>query len=149
MEKKAKNNVKRNALLESLLIHARNIFYFLFNEYNNKQPDDVLVLNHFNYSKEWDTFKKFQLEKDIFVDLKKRIAKEIAHLSFARIKKAEENNNWDIRFEIDLIEGIDKFIEYVPKNLLDDDWKNSQSIRSKIFSDENNLFFKKYFYSTH
>lgn len=142
------NEIKKHACLESLLIHARNIFYFLFNEYNSKQPDDVLALNYFNDSKEWVNYKKTQQKKEIFVGFKKRISKEIAHLSFKRIKNIEDNNNWDLHFVIDLIEGIDKFFSLVQPELIDSCWLNYKTIRNKLDSDKDNFLFNMWVFGT-
>ena len=143
------NHLKKHAFLESLLIHARNIFYFLYNEFNDKWPDDVLVAHYLPNSQEWNQFKHSQLKKDIFVDFRKRIAKEIAHLSFDRLHKSDENKNWDIHFVIDLLEGIDKFIELVPGDLLHEDWKYYNTLKDKIYDNMDKLVFNQYVCSTH
>lgn len=146
---KEQHSIKNHAFLESLLIHARNIFFFLYNDYNPKYPKDVLALHFVSNIDEWNEFKQTQLAKNIYKDFRKRIAREIAHLSFNRIDKTEKNIGWDLHFVIDLIQGIDKLIECVPSELFHKDWEKYKSLRNKICSDEENLLFKKWVYSTH
>ena len=81
------NDTKRHAFLESLLIHARNVYCFLYNDFNKNQKDDVLALYFINNVNEWNTFKTIQMQKDIYFNFTQRINKEIAHLSFTRTQK--------------------------------------------------------------
>ena len=94
---KEKDDIKKHAFLESLLIHSRNIFYFLYNKENPNYPDDVLSI-HFIDSDEWYQFRNSQINLNVFVDFRTRIAKEIAHLTYARLNKTSNNINWNISF---------------------------------------------------
>ena len=47
-----KNNVIKHAFLESLLIHARNIFYFLYSV--EPKNDDVIIEHYISNSKDWE-----------------------------------------------------------------------------------------------
>lgn len=148
LNQKENNDIKRHTFLESLLIHARNVYCFLYNEYNKNQKDDVLALYYIKNVDEWITFKKTQIPKDVFIDFTKRINKEIAHLSFTRTQKTEQDK-WDISFVIDLVEGVDKFLNMTPSSLLDKDWENYQSVKDQIYLNKENFLFSKWVYSTH
>ena len=143
-----KDNIKMHAFLESLLIHSRNVFYFLYNDENPKYKDDVLSI-HFIQLDEWNEFRNSQINLEIFKGFRQRIAKEIAHLTYSRLEKNSENIKWDIRFVVPLIKGIDKFIELAEKDLLHSDWNNYQFLKKKLSAVILNKTFTQLAYSTH
>jgi hypothetical protein len=145
---KEKSDIKKHAFLESLLIHARNIFYFLYNDENPKYPDDVLSI-HFIDSDEWNQFRNYQINLDVFIDFRTRIAKEIAHLTYARLNKTADNINWDISFVYNLRDGIDKFVDLVEDDLLHSEWEKYNLVKEKLSLIEINNPYAQYVYSTH
>ena len=142
-----RNEIIRHALLESLLIHARNIFYFLYE--SNPKPDDVVIEDYIPKSNMWNNFKVEELKKAFYKDFRFRVGKEIAHLTYNRLEKTEENKYWNLSFVIGLLEGIEKFIELVPSELLHDDWGKYQILKDKISHKKSSIDLLKYAYSTH
>jgi hypothetical protein len=72
-----------NAILESFLLHTRNLIDFFF----GKDVDDDVVATHFlDHPKE--------IMKPDVLDISRKINKKLAHLTWTRIK--EEKTEWQI-----------------------------------------------------
>src|SRR4051812_31732976 len=79
--------VARNADIESFVLHVRILTQFLYP--NKPKPGDVIAADYFERPAAWSDVRPKQLPKQ----LKRVIARgseEVAHLSFARLGKAED-----------------------------------------------------------
>jgi len=82
----------RNALLESFAIHARTLLQFLYSESPN--GDWVIAEDFFDVPETWfqgRPQKSFRLG-----ELTRRVAKEVAHLSYDRLLVRPEKKPWNI-----------------------------------------------------
>ncbi len=112
----------RNAILESFLIHARNIIEFMYNDKNSRKDD--IAANDFTYkTKNW---KEIRLPQSDFLNEQyKRAHKKLAHLTYYR---QEDTGGWNlskIKYEIDCCFKI--FVENVSKDELGERWKDFDS----------------------
>lgn len=111
-----------NAVLEAFVVHARNLIYFLFA--TKAKQDHVIAADFFENADLWT---KNRPSKSAY--LKKaeiRANKEIAHLSYERIKVTPETKPWEfnkLSNAINEVFGI--FFEKVPKHLLGNRWGNT------------------------
>ncbi len=100
------NSEISNALLESLLLHVRNIYNFLTKKEDNTkyldkegQPKEILAIHYFNNESKW----KNQIDR-LFPYCKKELSSKkesltlindhLAHITYSR---AETKINWDCR----------------------------------------------------
>lgn len=81
-------------LLESFTIHARNLHTFLFRSRGDRgvQKDDALAEDYFS-NDEWSHLRP--RKEDTLAPLSKRVAKEIAHISYSRGSISDEAKNWN------------------------------------------------------
>ncbi len=102
-----------NVYLECFTLHGRVLLDFF---YSKPQQDDV-VAEH--YITNWN-----EICPDMHDGLKKlsyRVGKEVAHLTYARLKVVPEAKGWDyVAIEQELQKIINKFFENVPKKLVVD-----------------------------
>lgn len=115
------NGILNNAIIESFAMHIRNIIQFFYKD--NPQPSDVVAADCFSDPSTWDN-----ICPQITVNLQKaksRAHKEIAHLTYDRIKVTPEKKPWPYQ-EIykDLVYLLQIFLNSVPSNLLSDHWKS-------------------------
>jgi len=111
-----------NALLESFVIHVRGLMDFLYKD--KPREDDVVAQDYFATLGEWGNHRPPLPE--ILKKAKKRAGKEIAHLTYERLKVTPDTKPWlflEITNEINKVMGI--FLENVPQNKLGSRWKNS------------------------
>ena len=104
-----------NALLESFLVHARNLIQFLYPERPFKT--DVLAKHFFDEPERWDS-----LGGDLPEGLKsvaRRANKLLAHITYDRIEMVGEKKQWD-RGEIHdaIIARVDLFASNARPELL-------------------------------
>jgi hypothetical protein len=85
------NQFEINSFLEVFNLHTRNLLDFLFPPFN-LQLDDVLAQHFFTDS---DAFQKRLPELVDREKIRKRIAKEMAHLTYKRIGISLEDKQWD------------------------------------------------------
>ncbi len=114
------DDVVRNALLESFLIHARSVADFLWGTTADK-PDDIRARHYLVHS----TSASSPLSPpSVPVDWRTRVNKEIAHLTDGRLAVTPETKGWRfnlIREELDSAMGA--FLEIVPPQTLSPEWK--------------------------
>lgn len=96
IENKFISDYNKNSILESFIIHARNLIDF-FNGKESKKDDDIL-LRDFNVNK--DLYKVFvyhplELEKTEIEKQYDRMCKEISHLTYKRTNN-ENFKQWDL-----------------------------------------------------
>lgn len=97
------NVVEKNVVLESFLIHARCLFDFLYPS-SDTRPNDVIVDDFFDNPNEFR--KKLPSSLPIESYLKYRTGKEIAHLTYDRLKVTPEKKGWQIGDVHDQIVGV-------------------------------------------
>jgi len=106
----SENLVIKNALIESFLVHERNIIDFLLN--NKKYDDDIICKDLLENEKE--LFNKSEVDK--MKEIKYKINKEISHLTKARCK--DEKTGWNMSdITCPLLEYFEKFINEVNPKL--------------------------------
>ena len=97
-----------NALIESFAIHARNLFFFFYTGVKSRKKDDVLAEDYAINKKE---FRTHRTKKTLLSNITKRVAKQIAHLTYHRAVYNKKTKPWkmqDIRKKLD--KTIDAFI---------------------------------------
>ncbi len=106
-----------NALLESFNIHARGLLDFLWRD--TARPDDMLACH---YSTRWPALRP-QTLPPVLDDLNRRVGKEIAHLTYTRLKTPKpEDRPWNYPAIMSEMEKLlDAFLRTVPDECLCDD----------------------------
>jgi len=115
----AGQGVINNALVESFVIHARALLYFLYAE--SPHPDDVIAEDFLPAPDEWAKIRspKTELPKTTH----KSVGKEAAHLTYARLHVTPETKGWAfLQIEEDIGTALSRFLEVVPKSLLGPRW---------------------------
>ncbi len=113
----------QNALLESFIIHVRALLDFFYT--NDPKSDDIVALDYFSDKELWKTLRP-TLSRTLRI-AKKRAGKEVAHLTYARLKTSPENKTWafmDITTEVQAIVSI--FLKNTPGSLLASQWESPQ-----------------------
>jgi len=107
------NLVINNSLIESFGIHARCILDFLCKD--TGKEDDILAIDFFDDPKEWSQYIK---EKSSMLDeINTRVGKELAHLTYARLKVTLEEKRWNKKKIVREINVLFKyFLEKIPKS---------------------------------
>lgn len=85
------NQLEKNAYLEDFNLHVRNLLDFLY-PLTNIKPDDVLAKHFFDKQEEFQS-KLPEIENREFI--RKRIAKEMAHLTYQRLEVTPEEKPWE------------------------------------------------------
>jgi len=111
--------VLNNAMLESFTIHVRGLIFFLFPE--NTKLDDVLA-NH--YVVDVAAYEAARGPKsNILKKAQSRAAKEVAHLTYERLKVTAEIKPWafiEIATEVNRVVKI--FLQYADQSKLSESW---------------------------
>jgi len=109
------NNFVLNALLESFLVHARNLMDFLWKK--NFKGDDITCKDFFSQN-----CNSIRSGKDVVLmgmsikGLKDMINKQISHLTSSRSKEPEEKTKWYVlKMACDMRKYLDKFIKKADK----------------------------------
>ncbi len=71
-----------NAALESFTIHARNLLDFLYPQ--GAREDDVIADDYFPIPDDWQ--KRRTVKTQILENVHRRVGKEVAHLTYARLE---------------------------------------------------------------
>lgn len=95
--------LEKNVMLESFLLHARCLFDFLYPS-GDTRPDDVIADDFF----EDPTVFRAQIPSSLPIEtyLKHRTGKEIAHLTYDRLKVTPEKKVWQVGEVHDQIVGV-------------------------------------------
>jgi len=110
----------QNALLESFIIHVRALLDFFYTDV--PKSDDIVAIDYFSDKERWITIRP-ELSRTLRI-ARKRAGKEVAHLTYARLKTSPENKIWafmDIAKEIQAVVSL--FVDHVPKSLLAGQWQ--------------------------
>lgn len=114
------DDVVSNALLESFTIHARALMDFF---YPSEKPEatDVIAQDFFVDAQAWADVRGDQPE--IFGKARRRVNKEIAHLTYDRQAVTPALKGWDLNaLGGPILEISNKFLANVPKRLLGLRW---------------------------
>lgn len=111
--------VLRNALLESFTIHARVLLDFLFDE--KPRHDDVVAADFFvdrDAPAHWRPEMPAALS-----EVDRRVGKEVAHLTYARLELTDESKRWHFRqIAAELHHLLTQFARSVDPSLLAEEW---------------------------
>lgn len=113
-----------NAVLESFLTHMRNLIDFLYLKGHEANNDWILAEDYF--CGEEDEWRKERGDMSrLLEESKVRAAQELAHLSYARLKRTGENKNWSfLSIAAELDSGLKTFTRLVSEELLHDVWND-------------------------
>ena len=125
----AKGSMLNNALLESFLVHTRNLLHFLFPE--NAHVTDVLAVHFFDEPDRWKRVRgplppKLKIVKD-------RANKRMAHITYGPNEVGGEEKQWGYYGIFDEIQVlVDVFVRNAKQELLHDDWDDvSKSLAAR------------------
>ena len=105
--------VINNAFLESFGIHARNLLDFLYAE--RPQHDDVVAEDWFSSDVKWHQIRP--VKSEALKKVHKRVAKELAHLTYARLCVTPETKTRPfIDIFNDIRKVLDVFLDSVPED---------------------------------
>ncbi len=108
-----------NAVLESFTLHARALLDFLYTE--KPQADDEIAEDYFDDPLQWPNARPEETESLKMIH--KRVGKEVAHLTYARLDITPEAKQWpfvQIAYEINI--AFSEFLKRVPTDRLSEDW---------------------------
>ncbi len=104
-----------NALLESFTIHTRSLLDFLYSP-SRPKGDDVVAEDFFDDPKVW--YRQRPAKSDLLKGVHKRVAKEVAHLTYARIGITPEAKQWQFNaIAVELVQVFQKFANLLPADL--------------------------------
>lgn len=110
-----------NAVLESFTVHARVLLCFLFDDF---PKDDDAVADDFLSGQDWAAIRG-EVPAALVVT-RKRVGKEIAHLTYARLAVTAESKQWAFLEIADAMERvIQRFLAAVPKEVLGPSWRHA------------------------
>lgn len=116
-----KNHLLRSAFIEVFLLHGRILYHFFYRQKPHKkrckepEKDDVIV-EDFLSNKSFKSFKRERANKEEIDKIfpMKRVNKELAHLSYYRLKKTPKTKQWDIN---NIYNKISKTVNAFLKNV--------------------------------
>lgn len=123
-------SIINNALLESFTVHAKVIIDFLYSD--GGSDNDVSAADFFANPGEWIRARpaRTAMLKEMEIDLRYRVAKEIGHLTYDRHVDAPERKPWQfMRIAKEVNVALDVFLEMVPEQLLGPRWKDVKQQR--------------------
>lgn len=104
-----------NALLESFAIHLRALIDFLWER--DVKPDDALAKDFFETPNQWQEMRP--VIPAVFSSVRKRVGKEIAHITYARLHVEPEAKPWPItEMAQEMHAALAIFIDYADAALL-------------------------------
>jgi hypothetical protein len=112
------NQIIFNALLESMIVHARIVLDFLYCK--RLKPDDAIASDYFLSSSSWEPFlpKKSKALRAVL----DRSNKEMAHLSYLRPGVSSDKRPWNIiEIKKDIKNIVNLFLDKADANLLHSD----------------------------
>lgn len=104
-----------NPILESFTLHARALLDFLYAE--KPKVDDVIAEDYFDTPADWLTARPNKTE--LLGAIHKRVGKEIAHLTYARLDVIAEEKQWQFAQIANEMNAVfDTFLTSVAKEKL-------------------------------
>jgi hypothetical protein len=114
--------VATNAFLESFTVHARALVGFFFG--GQIDPEDMVARDFFDPPSQWAGVRKKM--PAALKPVGARVAKEVAHLSYARLSVTPEAKGWDVpAITAAIIDLAGKFGNSVDPELLALEWKHA------------------------
>ena len=108
-----------NAVLESFTLHARVLLDFLYAE--KPKVDDVIAEDYFDTPADWLTARPKKTEQ--LGVIHKRVGKEVAHLTYARLDVTAEEKQWQFAQIANEMNAVfDTFLTNVTKEKLGPSW---------------------------
>lgn len=114
----------RNALLESFVIHARNLIAFIWSGSSNS--DDVLAEDFFPNPQNWHSTRPEM--STLLSETKRRVNKLAAHLTYTRLSISGAQKVWrfiDIAKELQTV--FELFVQSAPQNIVQVLTENSEA----------------------
>jgi len=109
-----------NAFLESFTIHTRALLQFLFPK--DPKPDDVLAEDYFENPSAWLELRG-ELPEALGI-VNRRVGKEIAHLTYARLDVTPETKGWNIPVIWEaVLRLMQTFAKNAPRGQLGPSWQ--------------------------
>ena len=106
-----------NALVESFAIHLRNMLDFLWHNKPKRKSDWVIAADFFPSPSDWEKLRP-EISQPL-LDSRVRAAKEIAHLTYARLAVEPAEKDWDVRqIANEVTRVVETFIRHVPMQFL-------------------------------
>jgi hypothetical protein len=121
--------VLNNAMLESFAVHVRGLIFFLFPE--NVQSDDVLATHFVSDPAAFETARG--VKSEILKKAQSRAGKELAHLTYERLKVTAEIKPWrfvEIATEVDRVMKI--FLQHADQSKLSEAWRRERNSRTIV-----------------
>jgi len=113
-----------NATLEAFAIHIRSLLDFFYLDREKAKPDDVLAEHYFSEPGDWIRDRP-ELSKSKIKEIKTRVAKEVAHLTYERNRIAEIEWDWPIlEYKSVILDALEVFLQNVDNANLSDRWKS-------------------------
>jgi hypothetical protein len=123
-------SIINNALLESFAVHAKVIIDFLYSD--GLADNDVSALDFVPDPGDWIRARpaKSAVLKEMEIDLRYRIAKEIGQLTYDRHVGVPDRKPWHfMRIAREVNATLDVFLDMVPESLLGPRWKEVKQQR--------------------
>lgn len=117
-EENSQNQVLFNALLESMIVHARIVLDFLYCK--RLKSDDAIASDYFLNPSDWESLlpKKTKVLRAVL----DRSNKELAHLSYLRLRVVSDKRPWRIaNIKNDIKNIVNLFLEKADAKLLHSD----------------------------
>lgn len=141
----SRNKVLGNALLESFMIHTRNLLDFLYESSSNLDDiisSDFMPGGRANY--EQANKSNFSVNCEDYVSLKTRINKQISHLTYTRTTIEPSEKEWTFRkIVFRLCTDLNQWISKVDKTKIDQTiMKELQDALTICLDDSGNLNYR-------
>lgn len=119
-------NTIANSLLEAFALHLRVVIDFLYPRGRGLKDDDVLASDFFDSPEQWCKIRDGHINKEsrkALMDARDRADKEMAHLTYSRLKVTETQKNWYfVKIADEAQAAIKVFTENVSKERLGPEW---------------------------
>jgi hypothetical protein len=111
------------ACIEAFAMHARSLEAFLWGRPNKRYPDDAFAADFFDTGV-WEDIRE-RVQRSELDELRARAGCEVAHLSYRRLNKSNDERRW----KFDVIAGVigfalRLFLQYVDPDLLCDGFED-------------------------
>jgi hypothetical protein len=123
-----KNNDEINMALESLILHGRNLFEFLYYDSNKS---NYMRANHYISNETWKTIRP--IKTALLSDFEERASKEMAHLTYDRIADDSKEKIWACSALFgELLSVIKIFLNNLPDEYKDNEINNLLTNLNKV-----------------
>jgi hypothetical protein len=113
--------LQARAVIESFLIHSRNLIDFMYP--TKPEKDDILAQDFFLDPGDW--LRQREAEGAILQTSKRRINKLLSHLTYTRLKTSSEDSKWDsVGLRDEIVLKLRVFLKHVSGDLIDERLRN-------------------------